>query len=216
MDSGRALASQLDEGVNSIVPVLDIVKLVESRSNANGRGNVIPGRLPPSAGRIRQVAFIRLDRSERGENVVFTHAEKYNIARSIFDPFIDRLSRLSSAKFYRQLQGWEEKVRIDSGPERNLADVESCPSASQVSLDALDVSELSQTVISGGAEVARELSIDTSEAAMSLLACAAGRSRKDTLKDESPHPDEQVSLVKLNVKSDPRAIDDMNLQPHIE
>ncbi|OWY92374.1 LOW QUALITY PROTEIN: hypothetical protein PHMEG_00038657 [Phytophthora megakarya] len=98
MDSVRALASQLEEGIDSIVPVLDIVKLVKSRSNANGRGNVIPGRLPPSAVRTSQVAFIRLDRSERGENVVLTHAEKYNIARSLFDPVIDRLSRLSSAK----------------------------------------------------------------------------------------------------------------------
>ncbi|KAG2808244.1 hypothetical protein PC111_g16580 [Phytophthora cactorum] len=54
-----------------------------------------------------QVPFGRLEPSERSARTVLTHAEKYNIARSLFDPVIDRLSRLSSAKFYKQVQDWE-------------------------------------------------------------------------------------------------------------
>ncbi|POM78617.1 Hypothetical protein PHPALM_3831 [Phytophthora palmivora] len=51
-----------------------------------------------------QVAFVRLAKSERCEHIVLMHAEKHNITRSMLDPLIDRLTRLSSAKFYKQVQ----------------------------------------------------------------------------------------------------------------
>ncbi|KAE9122095.1 hypothetical protein PF006_g17730 [Phytophthora fragariae] len=69
------------------------------------------------------------------------------------------------------------------GPGWNLADFDSCPYASQVSLGTLNISELSQTVVgvNGDSVVTCQSqedpgdgSEDTSDAAMSLLACAAG------------------------------------------
>ncbi|KAG6967184.1 hypothetical protein JG688_00006426 [Phytophthora aleatoria] len=63
--------------------------------------------LPKVSNKTSQVPFGRLEPSERSARTVLTHAEKYNIARSLFDPVIDRLSRLSSAKFYKQVQDWE-------------------------------------------------------------------------------------------------------------
>ncbi|KAG2992190.1 hypothetical protein PC119_g18731 [Phytophthora cactorum] len=70
-----------------------------------------------------QVPFGRLEPSERSARTVLTHAEKYNIARSLFDPVIDRLSRLSSAKFYKQVQDWEMIITKATDAEQFV-----CPS----------------------------------------------------------------------------------------
>ncbi|KAG6955385.1 hypothetical protein JG687_00011242 [Phytophthora cactorum] len=79
--------------------------------------------LPKVSNKTSQVPFGRLEPSERSARTVLTHAEKYNIARSLFDPVIDRLSRLSSAKFYKQVQDWEMIITKATDAEQFV-----CPS----------------------------------------------------------------------------------------
>ncbi|KAE9290496.1 hypothetical protein PF008_g25589 [Phytophthora fragariae] len=299
MVTAGSLTDQIAKGVADIAPVLDNVKLKKSR-NVNASSNVMPDSLSIYSRSTSQVVFVRLERTERTAHIVLTHAEKYNIARSVFDPVLEGLARLGSFNFYKQIQLWEgvitkfmadngappgdelnektEETRTDSdsdctleldndffdltdmlvpdddamtyevpsvekqlaqpttlpsatlqasatlvpcgttllqntaklltpattltpvsaltdvkapphapcrleGPGWNLADFDSCPYASQVSLGTLNILELSQTVVgvNGDSVVTCQSqedpgdgSEDTSDAAMSLLACAAG------------------------------------------
>ncbi|KAL3667352.1 hypothetical protein V7S43_007578 [Phytophthora oleae] len=110
------------------------------------------------------------------------------------------------------------------GPKWDVDDFDSCPSASQVSLDNLDVSELSQAIVDGTSERVTSFvhgdrshgrSDCSTNAAMSLLACAAGT----TVKTDPPPPttpNKQVSMVKLGTTQELRVVDDLNLPAHTE
>ncbi|KAG6943313.1 hypothetical protein JG688_00017663 [Phytophthora aleatoria] len=92
----------MEKGVSDIKPVLDTVRL-KRHSNVNESSNA--NSPPPKFGsKTSQVAFVRPKLSERSTHSVLTHAEKYHIARPLFEPVIDRHTRLSSAKFYRQIR----------------------------------------------------------------------------------------------------------------
>ncbi|KAE9169170.1 hypothetical protein PF002_g30431 [Phytophthora fragariae] len=340
MVTAGSLTDQIAKGVADIAPVLDNVKLRKSR-HVNASSNVMPDSLPIYSRSTSQVAFVRLERTERSAHIVLTHAEKYNIARSVFD--LEGLARLGSSNFYKQIQLWEgvipkfmadngappgdelneetEETRTYSdsdctleldddffdltdmlvldddamtyevpsvekqltqpttlpsatlqasatlvpcgttllqntaklltpattltpvsaladvkappphapchleGPDWNLADFDSCPSASQVSLGTLDMSELSQTIVGvNGDSVVTcrsqedpgDGSEDTSDAAMSLLACAAGKTATDSSLAVAGDPERQVSVVHLAKQNTERVVDGINLPPHVE
>ncbi|KAF4032834.1 hypothetical protein GN244_ATG15240 [Phytophthora infestans] len=106
------------------------------------------------------------------------------------------------------------------GPEWNLADLDSCPSASQISLGTLDISELSQNIISGcnsdGAVSKTQdgASVTTlvENAAMYLQACAAGKARDG----QSALAEKQVSIERSNTRTEMRVVDEMNLPPYVD
>ncbi|KAE9135022.1 hypothetical protein PF010_g2258 [Phytophthora fragariae] len=88
MVTAGSLTDQIAKGVADIAPVLDNVKLKKSR-NVNASSNVMPDSLSIYSRSTSQVVFVRLERTERTAHIVLTHAEKYNIARSVFDPVLE-------------------------------------------------------------------------------------------------------------------------------
>ncbi|KAE8982393.1 hypothetical protein PF010_g14979 [Phytophthora fragariae] len=115
MASATSHTARMSLGVSEIASVVDTVKLkkprnVNATSNTSNPSDVNLGNVPTYASTTSQVAFVRLKRSGKCDNIVLTHAEKYNISRSVFDPVLDRLMRLSSARFYKQIQYWEEVI----------------------------------------------------------------------------------------------------------
>ncbi|KAG4060096.1 hypothetical protein JG687_00011322 [Phytophthora cactorum] len=87
--------------------------------------------LPKFSNKSSQAAFACLEPNEQSARTVLTHAEKYNMARSLSDPVIDLVTRLSSAKCYKQVQDWEmiitkatdaEQVGLSSDDEEGGGD----------------------------------------------------------------------------------------------
>ncbi|KAE8882137.1 hypothetical protein PF005_g16474 [Phytophthora fragariae] len=109
MEIAASFVEKISDGVLAVGPILNIARL-RKRHNGNPSSNAIRSVHPQYASKTSQVAFARLQRNDRSSRVVLTHAETYNLARSLFDPVIDRLSRLSSNKFYEQLQLWDDVV----------------------------------------------------------------------------------------------------------
>ncbi|KAL3667351.1 hypothetical protein V7S43_007577 [Phytophthora oleae] len=183
MTNAASFTAQIEENVAEIAPVLETVRLKKIRnvapesnatpsSNATSSSNPMSSRnantatLPAYSSRTSQVSFVRLTRNERSAHVILTHAEKYNIARSVFDPVIDRLTSLSSPKFYKQIQMWEEMITkfTDSGAtgsslnndtnedrtSNSDSDYESGLDADDDILDLGDVHEVEEGAVGGG------------------------------------------------------------------
>ncbi|POM71023.1 Hypothetical protein PHPALM_12469 [Phytophthora palmivora] len=74
MDVARSLPGHIVKGVSDVTPVMDTVKL-KPRCNVNTTSNANIGTLSIYSAKTSQVAFVRLARSERSENIVLTHAE---------------------------------------------------------------------------------------------------------------------------------------------
>ncbi|ETI45390.1 hypothetical protein F443_10013 [Phytophthora nicotianae P1569] len=101
-----------------------------------------------------EVAYVRLYRRERANQVVLSSSEKYSYAKAILEPLIDHLSCLSSAKFYQEFAAWKEKVDIglnrskSSGNERSDTDndLNDDGDNGHDALSAIDPSDAMETV----------------------------------------------------------------------
>ncbi|POM81583.1 LOW QUALITY PROTEIN: Hypothetical protein PHPALM_431 [Phytophthora palmivora] len=59
-----------------------------------------------------QVAFVRLRRYEKANQVVLSSAEMYSYVKAVLEPLLQQLCELSSAYFYQELNAWKETEDI--------------------------------------------------------------------------------------------------------
>ncbi|RLN91395.1 hypothetical protein BBJ28_00021806 [Nothophytophthora sp. Chile5] len=106
MEFAVSLVAEIEARLSALLPVTDTAKLKKLPL----ADNVARAQHPYRSGVVQQVTSVRLQRHERGANLIISHAEKYNLARSVFDPVIDKLTNLSSTKFYQKIELWEELI----------------------------------------------------------------------------------------------------------
>lgn len=67
----------------------------------------------------KEIAYVRLHRKERANQVVLSSSEKYSYAKAVLEPLLEHLSCLSSADFYQELSAWKDTVEIGLNREVN-------------------------------------------------------------------------------------------------
>ncbi|KAG1697985.1 hypothetical protein DVH05_015469 [Phytophthora capsici] len=67
----------------------------------------------------KEIAYVRLHRKERANQVVLSSSEKYSYAKAMLEPLLEHLSCLSSTDFYQELSAWKDTVEIGLNREVN-------------------------------------------------------------------------------------------------
>ncbi|ETO73167.1 hypothetical protein F444_10858 [Phytophthora nicotianae P1976] len=124
------------------------VKLPEQDKVAERSGN--SGAPRADAKTPKEVAYVRLYRKERANQVVLSSSEKYSYAKAMLEPLLEHLSCLSSAAFYQELSAWKDAVQIglnhaesDCGrSDHNTDDGDQDGLSSLDPLDAMDTVKL--------------------------------------------------------------------------
>ncbi|POM76185.1 LOW QUALITY PROTEIN: Hypothetical protein PHPALM_6605 [Phytophthora palmivora] len=95
---------------DDIAAVADALRLILSMSKLNQKKiDLTSNSLAESR---KQVAFVRLHRYEKANQVVLSFAENYSYAKAMLEPLLQHLCELSSAYFYQELNAWKETVDI--------------------------------------------------------------------------------------------------------
>ncbi|RLN82659.1 hypothetical protein BBJ28_00017943 [Nothophytophthora sp. Chile5] len=104
----------------------------------------------PSKEKKRSVAYVRLRRSERGNNLMLSPAEKFCYAKTMFDPGITHLKHLPSHKFHADLDMWRKVVGEVMEGEEGQSDATSfadeTDSDDSDALTVMDPSEIFDTL----------------------------------------------------------------------